>query len=168
MQAMPHPCGLPVTKPSPARHTAAKAQLLGKFFPWNARAQHEQDAVERLLVTHSRAPTLGRRNEYRQQRCDLFEQRRADFSVFVSTHASINAAHAVGDDMVLLFALSRRAFSIPRTSKSRRARSSRSKRWAPTCRRHRGAGPLGRWPSGAGWARPSARLLPARRCAQRG
>ena len=55
-----------------------------------------------------------------------------------------------------------------RPSRSRRARSWRWTRWGPRCRRRRGAGLGGRWPNSPVPAPPSARLLLARRCAQRG
>ena len=60
MQAIPHACGLPVTQTPPAGHATAKAQFLGQFLPWDAGAQHEQDAIEGRPVAHSRATVLGR------------------------------------------------------------------------------------------------------------
>lgn len=105
MQRVPHTGCLPIAQSPPARHATAKAQLLRQLLPGDARAQHEQDAVERHLIAHPRTSALGRGRKCRQQRFDLLEQWRADFFVLVSTHSSPNAHHALGDDTVLLAAL---------------------------------------------------------------
>ena len=60
MQLVPNLRSLPIAKAPPAGHAAANTQLLGKFFPRNARAQHEHDAIESLLVTQSWPPAFGR------------------------------------------------------------------------------------------------------------
>ena len=109
MQAMPHARSLPITQTPPTGHATAKAQFLGQLLPGNAGAQHEQNAVQGHLVAHSWATAFGRGNDYRQQRGNLLEQRGADFSIPVSTHASSNTNQALDDDMVLLVALKKKA-----------------------------------------------------------
>jgi hypothetical protein len=76
------------------------------MFPRCTRTQHEQDAVQGLLVAQSRPPTLGRGNGCWQQRLDSFVQRRADFFVSVLSHPASNARRAFDDDRLLLVALS--------------------------------------------------------------
>ena len=113
MQVEPHLRCLPIAKTPPASHAAAKAQLLGKFFPRDACAQHEHDAIESLLVTQSWPTAFGRRCECWQQRLDLLEERSADFFVLVPTHVSSNVDQALDDDRVMLAALSS-LHSVPR------------------------------------------------------
>ena len=105
MQPMPDTGSLPLAQPAPAGHSTTEAQLLRQVFPRNTGVKYEQDAIECQLIVHSRAPTVGRRLDLWQQRLELLPQRRTHFSL--SCHASSNAAHRIGEDMVLLAALSR-------------------------------------------------------------
>ena len=70
MQPVPHPGFLPVAQPPPARHARAAPHLLRKHLPWNARAQHKENAGERRAVRYPRAPALGLGLLGRQQRLD--------------------------------------------------------------------------------------------------
>ena len=103
---MPYACTLPIAQPPPAGHAAAKAQLLGKVLPRCAAMQLEQDAIQGLLVAQPVSASLRRANGYRQQRLNPFVQRRANFFVFVFSHAASNALRAFDDDRLLLTALS--------------------------------------------------------------
>jgi hypothetical protein len=58
VQLVPHPRGLPLAQPAPARHAAAKTQFLGQVLPGDACAQHEEDAVEGKLVIQARTSSL--------------------------------------------------------------------------------------------------------------
>ncbi len=110
VQAVPDTCVLPVAKTPPAGHAAAKAKFLGQLFPGSAGAQHEQDAVEGLLVTESGSAALWCGGDNRQQGLDSFVQLCADFSVSVLSHVASNAQSAFDDDRLLLAARSESGF----------------------------------------------------------
>lgn len=57
---MPYSFRLPGAKPSPASHATAKSQLLGEFFPGDACAQDEEDAIERGFITQPWATPFGK------------------------------------------------------------------------------------------------------------
>lgn len=90
MQTMPHTGGLPITQPAPAGHAAAIAQFHRQVFPWHARAQDIDDAVEGLLITDTRPSTFGRTLHLGNQRLDALPQRNGD--LFATCHASNFAA----------------------------------------------------------------------------
>jgi len=60
MQAPPHACLLPVSKPSPARHAAPTAELLRQHLPGYAAFQDKHNARQRGAVRDNAwSPTLG-------------------------------------------------------------------------------------------------------------
>ncbi len=90
MQLVPHASCLPVTQASPACHATTKTKLLGKVFPRDTRMQHIQDAAQGgTIIDRTATPTLGRGDEFRDQRLQCQPQCFADFS---SRHAAHNSA----------------------------------------------------------------------------
>ncbi len=106
MQTMPHAGGLPVAQTPPAGHAAAVAQFQRQIFPGDAGAEDVDDAVEGLLITDARSPSLGRGLHWRDQRFDALPQRGGN--LFATCHADDFAITAQVFKMVLLAALSHR------------------------------------------------------------
>ncbi len=97
MQPMPHPGRLPVSQTSPARHAAAKTQLLRKVFPRDASLQHIEDAVECSSVIDRAPPSaLGRWGEFRNQRFQRHPQLVADFASCHAADDTTSAASCLG------------------------------------------------------------------------
>ena len=79
MQLLPYAGLTPLTQSSPACHPAAIAQSLRKVFPWNACAQHKQDAVEGGFITDgAAAATFAGCNERGNEGLQLLPQLFAD------------------------------------------------------------------------------------------
>ena len=97
MEALPHPCHVPLLEAPPAGHPRAAGHLLGKHLPRNSRPEHEQNTRESGTIVHARAPTLGFRRLLRQEWFDYGPK-------FVS-YEWFRHYRRILDDVVLLGAL---------------------------------------------------------------